>query len=122
MPAAEEAIIMDKLNTEDCTEVATSLALLTCRLTAACNKVTSGPNDSPHIKNATCAMPKVLPSIRMTTMETISKANMAMVSSLKYLSVNLIASNTEINEPTPNINKALSIPPARLISSTKLVI
>ena len=46
-PAIEAAVIMDKLNVEDCIDVAMSFALSTCLLTAACNKVTNGPNESP---------------------------------------------------------------------------
>lgn len=51
-PAIDAAIIMDKLNVEDWIEVATSFTVSTCLLTAACNKVTNGPNESPHKKKA----------------------------------------------------------------------
>lgn len=82
-PPAEDAIIIDKLNTEDCTEVATSLAVSTCLLTAACNKVTSGPKDIPHKKKPKCPIPFVPPNNRKITMEMIMKANIKMVKSLK---------------------------------------
>lgn len=111
-PATDDAIIMDKLNTEDWTDVATSLAVSICLLTAACNKVTNGPNESPHKKKAKCPIPIDLPNIRKITIETISKANIDMVSNLKCLSVYFMASNTEIKDPIPKNSKALSTPPA----------
>src|SRR5690606_16574160 len=74
-PPTQVAIMMDKLNTLDCTEVATALPLATCLLTAVWYIVTKGPKAIPHNKNPRCEKPCAPPNVTKSSIETAPRAN-----------------------------------------------
>ena len=56
---------MERLKTEDCTEVPTSLASPNRLMTAAGYIVTTGPKAKPHRKNAPCDIAVTPPTVMM---------------------------------------------------------
>jgi hypothetical protein len=75
-PPTQVAIMIERLKTLDCTDVATSPPCSTCLLTAVWYIVTSGPNARPQRKKAMCEMPPVPPNARSRAIEMQPMASM----------------------------------------------
>ena len=103
--------MIEKLNTLDCSEVATSRPRSTWRAMAVWYIAPSGPKDTPQRRKVKWATPGTRANPRNSSIDTALSTSIDTTSGRSQASMMRAEAITEITEPTPNTSSAMPVPP-----------